>query len=86
MRAASAAVRRSTGRRNTNSARPPHASDVLYVRSLAAPFTVNTMPEETLKAMADHGTLDGILTADGGDSEEVLARFAKAGLSGVSQT
>jgi transaldolase len=58
----------------------PHASDVLYVRSLAAPFTVNTMPEGTLKAMADHGTLGEILAADGGDSEEVLARFAKAGV------
>jgi len=58
----------------------PAASDVLYVRALAAPFTVNTMPEGTLKALADHGALGGILTADGGDSEEVLARFAKAGV------
>jgi len=58
----------------------PGASDVLYVRSLAAPFTVNTMPESTLKALADHGTLGGILTADGGDAEEVLARFAAAGV------
>jgi transaldolase len=58
----------------------PSASDILYVRSLAAPFTVNTMPEATLKALADHGALGGILTADGGDSEEVLARFAAAGV------
>ena len=58
----------------------PGASDVLYVRSLAAPFTVNTMPEATLRALADHGTLGGILSADGGDSEEVLARFAAAGV------
>jgi transaldolase len=57
----------------------PGASDVLYVRSLAAPLTVNTMPEGTLKALADHGSLGGILTADGGDSEDVLARFAAAG-------
>src|SRR5947209_11564689 len=56
------------------------ASDVLYVKSLAAPFTVNTMPEGTLKALADHGTLGGILTPDGGDSAEVLARFAAAGV------
>src|SRR6267142_1206745 len=56
------------------------ASDVLYVRALAAPFTVNTMPEGTLKALADHGALGGILTADGGDCEEVLARFAGAGI------
>ena len=58
----------------------PGASDVLYVKSLAAPFTVNTMPEGTLKALADHGTLGGLLTADGGDSEAVLARFASAGI------
>jgi len=58
----------------------PGASDVLYVKSLAAPFTVNTMPEGTLKALGDHGSLGGILTADGGDSEEVLARFAAAGV------
>ncbi len=47
---------------------------------LAAPFTVNTMPEGTLKALAEHGQLGAILPADGGDSEEVLARFAKAGV------
>ncbi len=58
----------------------PSASDILYVRALAAPFTVNTMPEGTLKALADHGALGGILTADGGDSEEVLARFAAGGI------
>ena len=58
----------------------PGASDVLYVRALAAPFTVNTMPEGTLKALADHGSSGGILTADGGDSEKVLARFAAAGV------
>jgi len=56
----------------------PQASDVLYVKALAAPFTVNTMPEATLKALADHGELSGILPADGGDCEEVLAQFAKA--------
>jgi len=58
----------------------PKASDVLYIKALAAPFTVNTMPEGTLKALADHGTLGTILAADGGDSEEVLAKFAKAGV------
>jgi transaldolase len=58
----------------------PGASDTLYVKALAAPFTVNTMPEGTLKALADHGTLGGLLTADGGDSEAVLARFAAAGI------
>ena len=55
----------------------PEASDVLYVKALAAPLTVNTMPEETLKALADHGELGTILPSDGGDCEEVLAEFAK---------
>jgi transaldolase len=58
----------------------PKASDVLYVKSLAAPFTVNTMPEGTLKALADHGDVGPILPAHGGDSEAMLARFAKAGI------
>jgi transaldolase len=59
----------------------PAASDVLYVRALAAPFTVNTMPEGTLKALADHGTLAGMLPTDGGDAEEVLATFVQAGVN-----
>jgi len=58
----------------------PAASDILYVRALAAPFTVNTMPEGTLKALADHGALGGMLTADGGDGERVVARFTGAGI------
>jgi transaldolase len=58
----------------------PHASDVLYVKALAAPFSVNTMPEGTLKALADHGQVGAILPPDGGDCEEVLAKFAKAGV------
>ncbi len=58
----------------------PQASDVLYIKALAAPFTVNTMPEGTLKALADHGELGALLPADGGDCEEVLAQFAKAGV------
>ena len=58
----------------------PKASDVLYIKALAAPFTVNTMPEGTLKALADHGELGAILPADGGDCEEVLRKFAKAGI------
>ncbi|PYN42647.1 MAG: transaldolase [Candidatus Rokuibacteriota bacterium] len=58
----------------------PGASDVLYIKSLAAPFTVNTMPEGTLKALADHGAIGEMLPADGGDCEEVLARFAGAGV------
>jgi transaldolase len=58
----------------------PKASDVLYIKALAAPFTVNTMPEGTLKALADHGELGRILPVDGGDCEEVLAQFGKAGI------
>ncbi|HYZ85292.1 MAG TPA: transaldolase [Bryobacteraceae bacterium] len=58
----------------------PKASDILYVKALAAPFTVNTMPETTLNALADHTELGSILPSDGGDCEEVLAQFAKAGI------
>ena len=58
----------------------PKASDVLYVNALAAPFTVNTMPEGTLKALADHGVIDGLMPANGGDCEDVIARFADAGI------
>ena len=58
----------------------PKASDVLYVKALAAPFTVNTMPEPTLKALADHGDVGELLPADGGDAETVLGEFAKAGV------
>ena len=58
----------------------PKASDILYIKALAAPFTVNTMPEATLNAFADHGELGTLLRADGGDCEEVILRFAKAGI------
>jgi transaldolase len=58
----------------------PTASDTLYVEALAAPFTVNTMPEGTLKAFADHGHVAKPLAADGEDCEEVLAQFAKSGV------
>ena len=58
----------------------PEASDILYIKALAAPFTVNTMPEGTLQALAEHGELGALLPADGGDCEAVLAQFAKAGI------
>jgi transaldolase len=58
----------------------PRASDILYIKALAAPFTVNTMPEGTLKALAEHGEIGELLPADGGDGEKVLAEFAKAGI------
>jgi transaldolase len=58
----------------------PKASDVLYVNALAAPFTVNTMPEGTLTALAEHGIVSATMPIDGGDSEEVLSRFAAVGI------
>ena len=58
----------------------PKASDIHYIKALAAPFTVNTMPENTLKAFGDHGEMSGVLLADGGDAETVLAQFTKAGI------
>jgi transaldolase len=58
----------------------PSASDILYVKALAAPYTVNTMPEGTLKALATHGDIGPIMTDDGGDCEHVLAQFAAAGI------
>jgi transaldolase len=59
----------------------PQASDTLYITTLAAPFTVNTMPEATLTAFAGHGELGPSMAADGGDCEEVLAKFARAGVN-----
>ena len=58
----------------------PKVSDLLYVMALAAPFTVNTMPEATLRALAQHGGVGATLPPDGGDGEAVLARFAQAGV------
>jgi transaldolase len=58
----------------------PDASDVLYIEGFASPFTVNTMPEPTLKAFADHGRVGDPVPADGGDAEQVLARFNEAGI------
>jgi len=58
----------------------PNASDVLYIEGFASPFTVNTMPEPTLHAFADHGEVGDPVPADGGDCEAVLAEFAAAGI------
>lgn len=59
----------------------PKASDILYIKELIAPFTVNTMPEGTLQAFADHGEFGSPLSADGADAERVLAEFQRAGVS-----
>jgi len=58
----------------------PEASDTLYVEALAAPDTINTMPEKTLHAFAEHGEVKIALPTDGGDAEEVLGAFAQAGV------
>jgi len=58
----------------------PNASDTLYIEGFAAPFTVNTMPEPTLQAFADHGEVGDPVPADGGDAEQTLARFGDAGI------
>jgi transaldolase len=64
----------------STSTKDPTAPDTLYVTSLAAPDTINTMPEATLRAYAEHGELHGAMDTDGGESELMLARFAKAGI------
>ena len=64
----------STGTKDSN------ASDTLYIEALAAPDTINTIPEKTLRAFADHGTLRGVMAKDGGDAESVLGRFTKEGI------
>jgi transaldolase len=58
----------------------PKAPDILYVKGLAAPLTINTMPEGTLKGFAEHGDVGTTLPADGGDCEQVLAQFGRAGI------
>jgi transaldolase len=58
----------------------PKASDVLYIGALAAPNTVDTIPEKTLLAFGDHGKVAGTLPRDGGDCETVLDDFRKAGI------
>ena len=58
----------------------PAAPDTLYVQALAAPETINTIPEKTLLAFSDHGQVQGVMPRDGGDGEQVLAEFARAGI------
>ncbi len=64
----------STGTKN------PDAPDVLYVEALAAPDTINTIPDKTLLAFADHGAIGDLMPADGGDADEVIAKFVEAGI------
>jgi transaldolase len=58
----------------------PDASDTLYIEAFASPFTVNTMPEPTLLAFADHGEVGELLPAEGGGAEQVLSEFGEAGI------
>ena len=58
----------------------PKASDVLYIGALAAPNTINTMPEETLLAFGEHGRVTGVIPRDGADCEQVLAEFGRVGV------
>jgi transaldolase len=58
----------------------PDASDTLYIDAFAAPDTINTMPEKTLEAFADHGTVGDPLPADGGDAEQVMDAYREQGI------
>jgi transaldolase len=58
----------------------PKASDTLYNSTLAAPNTINTMPEKTLHAFAEHGQLDGVMPLDGGDADAVVQKIGQAGV------
>jgi transaldolase len=58
----------------------PNARDVLYVEALAAPDTIDTLPDKTLHAFADHGKVEGVMAVDGGDAEAVLTEFKTAGI------
>ena len=62
----------------------PSAPDTLYIDALAAPDTVNTMPEKTLLGFAEHGDVKGVMREDGGDAEAVLKQFAQAGIDAAA--
>jgi len=65
----------------STSTKDPEASDVLYISALAAPNTVNTMPEKTLLAFGQHGAVDRAMSRDGGDAEQVLVAITRAGVA-----
>jgi len=62
----------------------PGAPDTLYVEALAAPDTINTIPDKTLLAFADHGRVNGVMPIDGGDADAVLAAFTRAGVDNAA--
>ncbi|MGH3780905.1 MAG: transaldolase family protein, partial [Pseudonocardiaceae bacterium] len=63
----------------STSTKDPEAPDTLYISALAAPDTINTMPERTLEAFADHGEVGDLLPPEGGDADEILAQFDRPG-------
>ena len=62
----------------------PAAPDTLYIEALAAPDTINTIPDKTLQAFADHGQLKGVLPVDGGEADDVLANFERLGIDAAT--
>ena len=64
----------------STSTKDPDSPDTMYVDGLRAPHTINTMPESTLRAFADHGQVGEPIAADGGDAEATLAQFESAGI------
>jgi transaldolase len=58
----------------------PEASDTLYIEAFAAPDTIDTMPDKTLKAFADHGKVGDPMPEDGGDADEVFKAHQDAGI------
>ncbi|PPJ27012.1 transaldolase, partial [Nocardia nova] len=64
----------------STSTKNPDAPDTLYVNALAAPFTINTMPEATLHAFADHGRVDALMPTDGGDATQTLGAYSGVGI------
>src|SRR4051794_29936718 len=65
----------------STSTKDPESPDTLYVRSLTAPHTVNTMPESTLAAFQDHGAVAAPMPTDGGDADATLAEFEVSGVN-----
>jgi len=64
----------------STSTKDPGATDILYVAALAAPFTINAMPEKTLLAFADNGSVGALMPADGGDAHQVMFQLSQVGL------
>jgi transaldolase len=77
---ASAGAQRQTLLWASTGTKDPNASDVLYVEAFAAPETIDTVPESTLMAFANHGVVGAMMDPSGGDAEKDLAEFTKVGV------